>query len=136
MKNYWIVKSEPDCYSIDDMQKDQKALWTGIRNYQARNFMRDKMNVGDLVLFYHSSADPTAVVGIVKVTKKAVPEKEDPIWVAPEMTFVKKFKRPVTLSEIKIRPDLAGISVAQKGSRLSVLPLSEAHFKVIERLGL
>lgn len=149
--NYWIVKSEADCYSIDDMKKDKKTRWTGIRNYQARNFLR-AMNVGDEILFYHSSAEPNGVYGIVKVTKKAEADptafdakddhfdpkatKENPIWLAPEVTFVEKFKRTVSLPEIKMRPDLSGIGIAQKGSRLSVFPVSEAHFKVISRLGI
>lgn len=148
--NYWIIKSEAACYSIDDMKKDKKSLWTGIRNYQARNFMRN-MDVGDRALFYHSSSDPTGVFGIVKITQKAQADptalnkkdehfdpkstKENPIWLAPEVTFVEKFVRPVSLTEIKRRPDLSGISVAQKGSRLSVLPLSKTHFDIITKLG-
>jgi predicted RNA-binding protein with PUA-like domain len=148
--NYWLVKSEADCYSIDDMKKDKKSLWTGIRNYQARNFLRS-MDVGDLVLFYHSSAEPNGVYGIVKVTKKAEADptafnkkddhfdpkstKENPIWLAPEVTFQEKFKEPVSLSDIKINPKLSGIGVAQKGSRLSVFPVSKAHFEVISKLG-
>jgi predicted RNA-binding protein with PUA-like domain len=147
---YWILKSEADCYSIDDMKKDKKTLWTGIRNYQARNFMRD-MKVGDMAFFYHSSSEPTGIAGIVKITKAAQPDptafdthdehfdpkatKEHPIWLAPEVTFVEKFNAVITLTEIKLRPDLAGISVAQKGSRLSVLPVSKAHFTIICDLG-
>src|SRR4051812_43909960 len=100
--NYWILKSEADCYSIDDMKKDKKSAWTGIRNYQARNFMRDGMKVGDLCLFYHSSSSPMGVAGIVKVTKAAFPDptqfdtkddhydpkstKEKYQWVSPEVT--------------------------------------------------
>lgn len=147
---YWLVKSEADCYSIDDMKHDKKTLWTGIRNYQARNFLRE-MNVGDQVLFYHSNAEPNGVYGIVKITKKAEADptafdkkddhfdpkatKENPIWAAPEVVFQEKFKRVVSLSEIKMRPDLHGIGVAQKGSRLSVFPVSKAHFEVISKLG-
>ncbi|MCC2630230.1 MAG: hypothetical protein K0S38_39 [Candidatus Paceibacter sp.] len=148
--NYWIFKSEADCYSIDDMYKDKRTLWTGVRNYQARNFLRD-MKVGDQALFYHSSAEPTDVVGIVTITKESTADKtafnkkddhydpkatqENPIWFAPEVSFTEKFKRTVSLSEIKIRPDLAGISVAQKGSRLSIMPISKAHFDIIAKLG-
>lgn len=150
MKNFWLVKSEADCYSIDEMKRDKKTLWTGIRNYQARNFLK-QMNVGDEILFYHSSAEPTGVYGTIKVTKKADADptafdkkddhfdpkatKENPIWAAPEVAFVEKFKRPISLTEIKMRPELSGIGVAQKGSRLSVFPVSEGHFKVIARLG-
>jgi predicted RNA-binding protein with PUA-like domain len=149
--NYWILKSEADCYSIDDMQKDKKTSWVGIRNYQARNFMRDGMKIGDLCLFYHSSSDPTGVFGIVKVVSKSHSDetqfdpkddhydpkstKEKPIWECVDVQFVSKFKNPISLSEIKMRPELGGISVAQKGSRLSVMPVSEAHFKIIEKLG-
>jgi predicted RNA-binding protein with PUA-like domain len=150
MANYFILKSEESCYSIDDMQKDKKSLWTGIRNYQARNFMRD-MKVGDKALFYHSSLVNIGVAGVVTITKAAQADptafdakddhfdpkstKENPIWLAPEVSFTKKFKRIVSLPEIKIRPDLASISVAQKGSRLSVLPLSKTHFDIIINLG-
>jgi predicted RNA-binding protein with PUA-like domain len=148
--NYWILKSEADCYSIDDIKKDTKTLWTGVRNYQARNFL-NAMDVGDKALFYHSSAEPTGVVGIVEITKKAVADptaldikddhydpkatKEKPIWASPQVAFKEKFKRTVSLAEIKMRPDLSGISLAQKGSRLSVMPLSKAHFDIITKLG-
>jgi predicted RNA-binding protein with PUA-like domain len=148
--NYWLIKSEGSCYSINDLQKDKKIAWTGIRNYQARNFMRDNMKVGDLALFYHSSSEPTGVYGIAKVISKSHTDetaldkkdehydpkstKENPIWMCVDMAFVKKFKEPVTLSEIKIDPKLEGIMVAQKGSRLSIQPVSEKHFKYIEYL--
>jgi predicted RNA-binding protein with PUA-like domain len=124
-KNYWLIKSEPTCYSIDDFQKDGKTLWTGIRNYQARNFMRDQMQIGDLALFYHSSANPMAVVGIAKVVSKPMPDttafdtkddhfdpkatKENPIWYAVEFQYVKKLKNPVTLDQIKFAPSLKGV---------------------------
>ncbi|MES2436874.1 MAG: EVE domain-containing protein [Patescibacteria group bacterium] len=149
--NYWILKSEADCYSIDDMQKDKKTAWVGIRNYQARNFMRDSMKIGDLCLFYHSSSEPTGVFGVVKVVSKPHPDEtqfdpkddhydpkstlEKHQWQCVDVQFVSKFKNPISLSEIKIRPELEGIALAQRGSRLSVMPLSEAHFKVIEKLG-
>ncbi len=149
--NYWLVKSEADCYSIDDFKKDKKAAWTGIRNYQARNFMRDSMKVGDGVLFYHSSSEPNAVVGIAKVVSKPHADetafdkkddhydpkskKESPTWICVDLQFVKKFKREVTLAEIKNRPDLKGMPLSQTGSRLSVQPVSEAHFQIIEKLG-
>ncbi len=149
MAQYWILKSEESCYSIDDMRKDAKSLWTGIRNYQARNFLRE-MKAGDQALFYHSSSEPTGVAGIVKITKIAQADptaldkkddhfdpkatKENPIWLAPEVAFSKKFKRVVSLTEIKRRPELAGIGVAQQGSRLSVLPVSKEHFDIITKL--
>ncbi len=149
--NYWLLKSEADCYSIDDMKKDKKAAWVGIRNYQARNFMRDGMKVGDLALFYHSSSNPNACVGVVKVVSKPYPDptqfdpkneyydpkatKEKPIWMLVDVQFQKKLKREVTLAEIKHRPDLKGIMLAQQGSRLSIQPVSEAHFNIISKLG-
>jgi predicted RNA-binding protein with PUA-like domain len=149
--NYWLLKSEADCYSIDDMRKDKKAVWSGIRNYQARNFIRDQMKKGDLALFYHSSTNPKAVVGVVKVASASYADpsqfdskddhfdpkasKEKPIWSVVDVAFQKKFNRPVTLAEIKNRPDLKGIALAEQGSRLSVMPLSEKHFMIIEKLG-
>jgi predicted RNA-binding protein with PUA-like domain len=147
---YWLIKSEADCYSIDDFAKDKKTAWTGIRNYQARNFMRDKMSLDDGVLYYHSSSDPTGVVGVAKVGSKAKADltamnkkddhfdpkstKDNPIWFCVDMVFVKKFKNPITLSRIKIDPELKHMVVAQQGSRLSVQPVSEKHFKKIVEL--
>ena len=148
--NYWLIKSEGSCYSIDDLKRDKKTSWTGIRNYQARNFMRDDMRVGDLVLFYHSigtSEHPSGVYGVAKVASKPHPDmtqfdKKDmhyepkakdslPIWVCVDVKFVKKFKRPVTLGDIKRAHQLEGMEVRRAGSRLSVQPVSEKHFKYI-----
>lgn len=144
---YWLLKSEGDCYSIDDLKRDKQTAWTGIRNYQARNFMRDTMKKGDLALFYHSSSKPTGVYGIAKITGTAYADetqfdkkddhydpsskKENPRWVCVDVAFVKKFKEPVSLEEIKHDPYLAGIMVVQQGSRLSIQPVSEKHFKYI-----
>jgi predicted RNA-binding protein with PUA-like domain len=153
---YWLIKSEGSCYSIDDLRKDKKTPWTGIRNFQARNYMKDCMSVGDLVLFYHSMSDPTGVYGIARVASlphidesaldkkdehydpKAVKyEKEgkEPLWVCVDMEFVKKFSRPISLEEIKKDKALVGISVSKRGSRLSVMPVEEKHFKRIEEMG-
>lgn len=151
--NYWLMKSESDCYSIDDLKRDKKTDWTGVRNFQARNFMRDNIKKGDLVLFYHSGGTktkPTGVYGIAKISQEARADetqfdtkseyfepratKENPVWFCPEISFVKKFKEPVTLSDIKRENALSGIMVAQKGSRLSVQPVSERHFKIIEEM--
>lgn len=152
--NYWLIKSEADCYSIDDLKADSKknksVPWSGIRNYQARNFMRDSMKVGDLCLFYHSGGTPdapTGVYGVARVASKPYPDptafdkkdghydpkskKESPTWILVDMAFVEKFKHSVTLADIKIDPKLNGIMVAQRGSRLSIQPVSEAHFKYI-----
>jgi predicted RNA-binding protein with PUA-like domain len=148
--NYWLIKSEPTCYSIDDLKHEKKASWSGVRNYQARNFMKS-MKVGDLAIFYHSSAIPTAAVGIAKVVKAAYPDptalntkddhydpkasKQNPIWYMVDFGFVEKFKEPLTLSQIKINPKLSGMMVTQTGSRLSVQPVSKEHFEVIKKLG-
>lgn len=147
--NYWLIKSEASCYSIDDLKRDQKTAWTGVRNYQARNFMR-AMRPGDRVLFYHSSGTsdmPTGVYGLARVAAAAHTDetqfdkhddhydpkstREKPIWECADMAFVKKFKNPVTLTQIKFEPALSGIMVAQHGSRLSVQPVSENHYQQI-----
>ncbi len=144
---YWLLKSEGDCYSIDDLKRDKLTAWTGIRNYQARNFMRDDMKKGDLALFYHSSSKPNGVYGIAKVVAEAhaddtqfdrkddhydsASKKEEPRWVCVDIGFVRKFKEPVSLEEIKYDPNLEGMMVRQQGSRLSVQPVSENHFKYI-----
>lgn len=125
----------------------QKVAWTGVRNYQARNFMRDDMKVGDLILFYHSNAKPNGVYGIAKVVSKPYPDptafdkkdehydpkskKEKPTWILVDVAFVSKFKTPISLDEIKLDPHLEGMVVRQTGSRLSVMPVSEKHFNYI-----
>ncbi|OHB25776.1 MAG: EVE domain-containing protein [Parcubacteria group bacterium RIFOXYD2_FULL_52_8] len=150
--NHWLMKTDVGDYSIDDLKRDKKTAWVGVRNYQARNYMRDQMQVGDLIFFYHSIADPSGIAGVAKVASKPYPDptqfdkkskyydpkatKEKPIWFLVDIAFVKKFKRFVSLEEIKVNPKLAGIMVAQKGCRLSVQPVSAEHFKVIESLGL
>lgn len=152
--NYWLIKSEGDCYSIDDFKKDKKTPWSGIRNFQARNFMRDGMKIGDRVLFYHSSGtkeNPTGVYGTARVSSRPYPDatafdkkddhydikskKENPTWILVDMAFVSKFKNPVTLNQIKFEPKLKGIMVAQKGSRLSIQPVSKEHFDLIVNMG-
>jgi predicted RNA-binding protein with PUA-like domain len=132
---YWLIKSEPSCYSIDDMKKDKKTRWSGVRNFQARNFMRDLMKKGDKAIFYHSGANPPAAVGEVSVSSLAIPEESDRTWVAVEFMYNKKFKNEVTLPQIKFDPKLKGIMVAQVGSRLSIQPISRQHFEYIVKLG-
>ncbi len=148
---YWLLKSEPGSYSIDDLKKDCKTAWTGVRNYQARNFMRDQMKVGDLVLFYHSNAEPPGVAGIARVCSGAHPDesawdendthydprstKEKPVWMLVDVEFVEKFKRFVSLEEIKNEPKLAGMLVLKKGQRLSVQPVERGHFEVLRKMG-
>lgn len=145
--NYWLIKSEPDCYSIDHLKKDKRTPWNGVRNYQARNFMRDSMKVGDLALFHHSSTKIPGVYGIAKVVSAPHPDmsafdkkdehydpksiKEKPTWICVDFAFVEKFPRLVSLEEIKRDSKLGGIMVAQVGSRLSIQPVSKSHFERI-----
>ncbi len=144
---YWLMKCEPQAYSIDDLQRDKTTSWEGVRNYQARNFMRDEMQVGDAALLYQSNADPSGVTGVMKIVRAGYPDHfadqpghkyfdpkssaEKPIWYMVDVGFVEKFPRVIALAEIKADSQLNGIMVAQKGSRLSVQPLSEKHFKRI-----
>jgi predicted RNA-binding protein with PUA-like domain len=153
--NYWLVKSEGDCYSIDDFKKDKVTPWTGIRNFQARNYMRDGMKIGDQVLFYHSTTKPTGVYGLAKVVSaphadltaldpkdehydpRAVAyaaEGKDPLWMCVDLAFVEKFNSPVTLEALKKDADSQGMEVLKQGQRLSVLPVSKAHFERVIQL--
>lgn len=143
-KKYWLVKSEEECYSIDDFKKDKKTAWTEVRNFLARNFIRDGMQKGDGVLFYHSNGNPNAVVGIGKVDSDAYPDptafdkkseyfdpkstKDKVQWYSRDIAFVKKLKAPVSLEQIKRDSTLKNMVVAQRGSRLSVQPVLEKHF--------
>lgn len=162
-KGYWLLKSEAACYSIDDLRKDKKSDWTGIRNYQARNFIRDGMSKGDMILFYHSSSDQKGVYGVAKVIsnahldptsidskdehfdpkalvkeidiKKGKTKQGEHLWFSIDISFVKKFAYPISLAEIKRDPALMGMLVASRGSRLSVQPVSETHFRhIVETL--
>jgi predicted RNA-binding protein with PUA-like domain len=131
---YWLMKSEPSAYSIDHLQRDGKTSWNGVRNYQARNFMRDEMRVGDKVLFYASNADPSGVSGIAEVVGEAHPEKEEP-WVMVDIGFVEKFPEVVPLETLKTTPGLEEMVVTRKGSRLSVQPVTKQEFDVVVKLG-
>jgi len=132
--NYWMVKQEPGSYSFDDFVKDKKTDWTGVRNYQARNFLRD-MKKGDEVLFYHSG-DERAVVGFATVSKPAFPDPtaDDDAWIAVELKAGKKFKKPVTLAQVKTEPKLANILLVKNG-RISVMSLSEDEYDQIVLMG-
>ncbi|HEY1074321.1 MAG TPA: EVE domain-containing protein [Patescibacteria group bacterium] len=148
---YWLIKSEPSVYSIDDLERDKTTYWDGIRNYQARNFLRDSMKVGDKIIFYHSNTEPPAAVGVAEVSKEGYPDftawdKEDPhfdpksdpsnpTWYMVDIAFVKKFTHPLSLDAMKANPDLAGLMVIQKGARLSVQPVSKEHFERLVQLG-
>ena len=149
-KKYWLVKSEPNAYSIDNLVKDKKTHWDGVRNYQARNIMRDDMKKGDLVLFYHSNAEPNAVVGICEIVREGYPDftafdsenkyfdpksnSENPTWIMVDIKLVKKFKRPVTLKEIKENSKLQTMRLVQRGNRLSVMPIEKKEFDLILKL--
>ena len=132
--NHWLLKSEPSTYSIDDLKKDGVTFWDGVRNYQARNFMRDGMKKGDLVLFYHSNAEPPGVSGVCRVAKEAVPEKKEPTWVGVEVEFVKKLKGTVSLGALKANPKLKGMLVIRRGQRLSVQPVEKEHYKEVLKM--
>ena len=152
-KKYWLVKSEPDVFSIEDLKKskDQTTCWDGIRNYQARNFLRDEMKKGDGVLFYYSNAEPNAIVGTCKVVKEGYadhtqfdPENkhffpsadpQNPIWYMVDIKFVTEFKKPVTLQEIKKNLKLKNMRLVKKGNRLSVMPVEKFEFDEIVKMG-
>ena len=132
---YWLMKSEPSAYSIDDLKRDGTTSWEGVRNYQARNFMRDEMRVGDKVLFYASSADPAGVTGVAEVSREARPEKDDPAWCMVDLKFVSKFKNIVPLETLKATPGLENMVVTKKGSRLSIQPVTKAEFDIVVKMG-
>lgn len=147
---YWLVKTEPDSYSIDDLKRDKKTFWNGVRNYQARNYLRDGMKLGELVFFYHSSTDQPAIVGLAKLVKQAYADptafdpkspyydekskKESPTWIMVDLAFERKFDSPVTLESLRGVKDLAKMVLLQKGSRLSVQPVADDEFKTIMTL--
>ena len=134
---YWLIKSEPSTYSIDDLKKDGKTYWDGVRNYQARNFMRDQMKKGDLALFYHSSAEPPGVAGVCRIAREGYPDTsfKETGWVRVDVEFVSKFKHFVPLDQLKSDPKLKGMLVARRGMRLSVQPVEKTHFDEVTRLG-
>ena len=132
---YWLMKSEPSAYSIDDLMRDGKTRWGGIRNYQARNFMRDEMRAGDKVLFYASSAEPSGVSGLAEVSGEAVPEKKDPTWVQVEIRYVKKLAHVVPLETLRTTKGLENMVVTKKGSRLSIQPVTKGEYEIVVKLG-
>lgn len=145
------MKSEPDVFSIDQLQKDKVTWWTGVRNYQARNFMMNDMQVGDEVLFYHSSADPSGVAGVAKISKKAEPDSlqfdkkseyyeakatvEKPIWYCVQVSFQKKMKSFVPLENLKNESSLKDMLVLKKGQRLSIQPVTAKEFEKVLKMG-
>jgi predicted RNA-binding protein with PUA-like domain len=134
LMKYWLMKSEPSAYSIDDLKRDGTTTWNGVRNYQARNSMRDDMRVGDKVLFYASNADPSGVTGIAEVSGEARPELEDPTWCMVEIRHVETFPAIVPLATLRETQGLEKMVVIQKGSRLSVQPVTKAEFDIVRKL--
>ena len=150
---YWLFKSEPSAYSFSDLlgEQDRTAEWDGIRNYQARNLIRDEMKVGDGVLFYHSSTTPMAVIGTARIVREAYPDStawdpgdphydpkstpDDPIWLMVDIQAQQEFARPVTLQEIKDNPLLPNMMVARRGMRLSVQPVAKEEWDEVVRMG-
>jgi len=153
-KRYWLMKSEPDAFSFDDLKNAPNAttFWDGVRNYQARNFMRDDMKIGDLVLYYHSNCEEPGVVGLAEVVKESYPDfsafdpeshyfdpkssRDHPRWFMVDIKWKEAFKRKVTLHEMKRTQELEGMRVVQRGQRLSVQPVEKAHFNKVVELGL
>lgn len=144
---YWLMKSEPDVYGIDDLKRDKVEPWDGIRNYQVRNMFRDQMKVGDLAFFYHSNCKPPAVVGIMTIASEAYPDhtqfdpkstyydaksdKESPRWLLVDVKYKRKLKREITLQELKENKKLEDFRLNQKGNRLSVIPVKKSEWDLI-----
>jgi predicted RNA-binding protein with PUA-like domain len=148
---YWLMKCEPSAYTIDDLERDGVTSWEGVRNYQARNFMRDEMQVGDAVLFYASNADPSGVTGLARIVRAGYPDAfawkkghkyfdaastpEKPVWYMVDIGFVERFAAVVPLEILKATKGLDKMGVTQKGSRLSVQPVTRAEYDIVVRLG-
>ena len=149
---YWLVKSEPDAFSVDDLAKqpDKTEHWDGVRNYQARNFMRDEMKKGDQIFFYHSNCKEPGIVGIAKVIKEGYPDytafetsskyydsksdPQNPRWYMVDIKLIRRLKRTITLQELKQQKKLTDMVLLRKGNRLSVMPVDEKHWKTILNL--
>lgn len=147
--NYWLMKSEPDVFGIDDLyaRTGQIEHWDGVRNYQARNMMRDQMRLGDQVFFYHSNCDEPGIVGIAEVAKEGYPDftafdpddkhfdpksaPDKPTWFMVDVRFVRKFKRTLSLRELKAMPELAELALVRRGNRLSIMPVTAEQWQRI-----
>ena len=134
-RRYWLVKSEPTTFSFDNLlaATNQTTHWDGVRNFAASNFIRNGMKLGDHVFFYHSSVNPQAIVGICEVVHEAYPEPNDPDWCMVDLKAVETLRHPVTLAEIKARPELAGMAMLRIG-RLSVTPVTAREWEVIRSM--
>lgn len=151
-KNYWLLKSEKDVFSIEDLEKapQKTTSWDGVRNYQARNYMRDSMKKGDLVFYYHSNSEPSAIAGIAEVVKEGFPDstafdpedshfdpkskRDAPTWYMVAIKHVETFEKPLSLEMLKNIEGLENMMLLQKGSRLSVQPVSESEWNVVVKL--
>ena len=145
--HYWLMKSEPNEFSIDDLARVKREPWDGVRNYQVRNFMRDQMTPGDAAFFYHSSCKTPAIVGRMKIAGRAHPDPtafdpndshydaksdpDNPTWLLVDVEFVEKFTAPITLTQLKNTSALADMRLLQRGNRLSVMPLDKFHWDTI-----
>lgn len=148
--NYWLMKSEPDVFGIDDLKDTDTEHWDGIRNYQARNMIRDQMKIGDLAFFYHSSCDIPGIVGIMEVVREGHPDStafdqtetyfdpksdpENPRWYMVDVKFIRKFKRVISLQELKKIPELSDFQLVKRGNRLSILPVNKDYWDMIVSL--
>jgi predicted RNA-binding protein with PUA-like domain len=148
-KNYWLFKTDPEDFSIEDLKKSpqQTTNWSGVRNYQARNFLRDQVKNGDEVLFYHSNDDPPAVRGVCQIVKEGYADEtqfnpedkhfypssnpEDPVWFQVDIKFKKELKKPVTINDMKENPSLKEMILLKKGNRLSIMPVKEEEFRAV-----
>ncbi len=149
-RQHWLFKSEPSAYSIDDLVRDKTTFWFGVRNYQARNFLRDTMQVGDRVLFYHSNANPMSIVGTAKIIKAGYPDHtafdptnqyfdpksdpDNPRWFMVDIELLQKFDEPLTRDQLREDAVTAGMLLLKKGSRLSVHPVTEPEWQAVHRL--
>jgi predicted RNA-binding protein with PUA-like domain len=150
MVSHWLMKTEPDTFGIDDLERVKVEPWTGVRNYMARNLMRDRMQVGDEVLFYHSSCEPPGVAGLARVVRTGVVDAtqfdpsskyydpdskaDEPRWICVDVEFVRRLPRFVPLPELRAHPGLASMMLLQRGARLSVQPVSPEHHRIIVEL--
>ncbi len=149
-RQYWLMKSEPDVYSIDDLERDGSTYWDGVRNYQARNLMRDKMRLGDGVLYYHSNATPPGIVGLAKVSKESYPDptqfdpknkyydpkskEDDPRWYLVDIEYHATFPEMLSLGFLREQESLEGMALLRKGQRLSVQPVSASEWRTVCKL--
>lgn len=152
MTNYWLIKSEPSCFSIDDLRHspNQTSPWDGVRNYQARNFMRNDMKIGDQLFFYHSNCNPPGIVGIAEVTSDAYPDytafdpssdhpdanstPDNPRWFMVDVQFKEKFSQIISLDKLKNSPELESMQLVRRGNRLSVMPVAAKEWDFIMSL--